>query len=146
MQINNSIQDDVKLKLINRRKMQKIFKNTIVIFLIINLVSCGAIFHGTIQDITITAPSDALIKVNGRTTKGSAIVSLKRNKSYLVTMYRNEESFVCGEITNTLSGGAVAGDIILLIFFLVPGIAAFVIDGVTGAWYNLEPEQVMCRE
>ncbi len=68
--------------------MKRFFKSVMLFLLIITTISCGAISHGTIQDITITAPSDALVKVNGRTAKGSTVMKLKRNKSYLVSMQK----------------------------------------------------------
>lgn len=115
------------------------FKTFISIFTIINMVSCGAIIHGTKQDVSITAPSDALVKVDGRSAKGSSVIKLERNKSYSVTMHRGGQQQVCGQITNSLSVGVVIADVFL-------GLVGVIVDAATGAWYNLEPEQVMCRE
>ncbi len=117
----------------------KTLKNIISIFTIISVISCGAIIHGTKQDVSIIAPSDALVKVNGRSAKGSTVMKLERGKSYSVTMHRGGQEQVCGQITNSLSAGVLIADIL---FGLVP----LIVDAATGAWYNLEPEQVMCKQ
>ncbi len=126
--------------------MKKMFQKLAILLTVFTTFGCGAIIHGTKAAVSITAPSDATIRIDGRIIKGSQIIKLSRDRSYGVIMEKNGQTTICGTISNTLSVGIVIGDvflgIIILPFFYLPGI----IDAATGAWYNLEPEEIMCRE
>lgn len=93
--------------------------------------------HGTQQDVSINAPSNALVKVGDKSAQGSTIMKLDRDKSYTVAMKKDGKEQVCGQINRSMSGGIVFADILLFPIGVI-------VDAITGAWYNLEPTQITC--
>jgi hypothetical protein len=101
------------------------------------LSACGAIIHGTRQDISVeSSPAGAHVDVNpssGPITT-PATLNLERKHSYVLTFTSPGYEPATFDVTNHLGGGFVAADILLT------GLIGVVIDGLTGAWYNLKPE------
>lgn len=118
--------------------MKKILKITAVLVLVFNMLACGTIMHGSQEEISISAPSKAVVKVDGRTSEGSNVMKLDRNKSYTVSMDKDGKNHICGQIDKSISPGIVVADVLL-------GFAGLIVDAVTGAWYDLSPNQVTCR-
>lgn len=119
-------------------EMMKYLKKAVVFALLVSMFGCGTIMHGSQQDVSISAPNNALVKVGDKSAQGSTVMKLDRDKSYTVAMKKDGKEQVCGQINKSMSGGVILGDI-----FLLPPIG-FIVDAITGAWYNLEPTQVTC--
>lgn len=117
----------------------KVIRSIVTLVLTLSMIGCGAIIHGTKENIGISAPAGAVVSINGMRTQGSSVMRLDRDTSYSVTMEKGGKTRLCGQITSSLSAGVLIADILL-------GLWPVVIDAATGAWYNLEPTQVMCME
>ncbi len=63
-------------------------------------------------------------------------LELERKNEYVLTFSKEGYESAQIQITKHLSGGYLAADILLT------GLLGVVIDGITGAWYNLKPEAV----
>ena len=101
------------------------------------LTGCGAIINGTRQDIHVQSdPAGATVA----TAEGPSSIStpttlrLERKRSYVLTFRAAGYEPATFNVDNHLSGGVLAADILLT------GLIGVVVDGSTGAWYNLKPE------
>ena len=104
------------------------------------LSGCGAIIHGTRQDIDVqSAPAGAHVDVNPASAPATTptTLNLERKHSYLLTFSSPGYESATFEIKNALSGGVLAADILLT------GLIGVVVDGATGAWYNLKPDNAI---
>ena len=63
-------------------------------------------------------------------------LELNRKNEYVLSFSKEGYESAQIQVTKHLSGGFLAADILLT------GLLGVVIDGVTGAWYNLKPETV----
>src|SRR4051812_34563337 len=101
------------------------------------LTGCGAILHGPRQNIDVqSSPSGAKVETSppsGTYTTPSTI-SLERKHSYVLTFTAPGYSPATFNIHNGLGIGTVIADVLLT------GLVGVVVDGLTGSWYGLSPE------
>ena len=100
------------------------------------LSSCGAIMHGTRQDITInSSPSGANAVISGDTKTTPAVFSLKRKHSYQVRISKDGYESADFMINNKLDWTAWA-DLFLW------GIIPIFYDLASGSAWKLTPEEL----
>jgi hypothetical protein len=103
------------------------------------LVGCGAIFHGTSQDIDVQgSPSGARIAVNSNQGEYTlpARLSLSRKHSYVLRFSKEGYNDTKVGIEQKMQDGIIVLDCLLTLGF---GLA---IDAATGAWNSLTPDRV----
>ena len=108
----------------------------LVLVLAFSLSGCGAIIHGTRQDISVQSdPAGASVTTTEASTVTTpATLNLERKRSYVLTFSAPGYEPATFNLDNHLGGGVVAADILLT------GLLGVVVDGLTGAWYSLKPE------
>ena len=113
-------------------------RRAIPLVLTLSLLSgCGAIIHGTRQDITVQSdPAGATVATaeGPSTITTPATLNLERKRSYVLTFRAAGYEPATFNVQNQLGGGVVAADILLT------GLIGVVVDGLTGAWYTLKPD------
>jgi hypothetical protein len=101
------------------------------------LTGCGAILHGSRQDIAVQS------SVPGATVQAipSAVavaapgtISLERKNNYVLTFTAPGYAPANVNVTNSIGVGTVIADVLLT------GLVGVVVDGLTGSWYGLNPE------
>ncbi len=101
------------------------------------LSGCGALLHGPRQNIDVqSSPSGAKVETSpasGTYTTPSTI-SLERKHSYVLTFTAPGYSPATYNIHNEIGTGTVIADVLLT------GLVGVVVDGLTGSWYGLRPE------
>lgn len=118
-------------------------QNLVVILMAIMISGCAYIMNGDNQDVSIKSnPEGAKVVVT--TTGGVPIfegttpasVNLKKKYKYAVTVsldgYTEKTFQIDQTIDMTILGNIICG-----------GIPGLIVDGVTGAMYKLEPEQLV---
>ncbi len=98
---------------------------------------CAAIIKGTHEEVAFSSdPSGAEVYVNGR-MMGSTPFALKleSKETYVIEFKKEGYETKTYTITNHLGAGWVVLDVI---FGLVP----VVVDAATGAWYELDQENI----
>ncbi len=99
-------------------------------------IGCGALFKGTTQTVGIkTSQQGSAIEVDGVTYTSPALVELKRNMDYVVTISKEGYETRQVKIRRKVSGGIVVLDIL-------GGLLPVIIDAVMGTWNNLEPKEI----
>lgn len=115
-------------------------KRTVIILLTGSFLSlsCGAIFKGSSQDVSVQSSPPASLKVSGREMVYSTPTNLKleRNKNYVLTFSKEGYESASIEVTKSLSGG-------ILFLDILAGLVGVIVDAATGSWYNLKPETVV---
>jgi hypothetical protein len=110
--------------------------------------SCGALFNTSVATVPVSvSPSvKARIFVDG-TLAGEAPVNVRLTTSdvHTVTVEADGYERQTVRIGSHAGGGYIAADCILLVAFLVPGIIALAVDGGSGDWNVLDPDQVFFR-
>ena len=113
-------------------------RRAIPLALTLSLLSgCGAIIHGTRQDITVQSdPAGATVATaeGPSTITTPATLNLERKRSYVLTFRAAGYEPATFNVQNQLGGGVLAADILLT------GLIGVVVDGLTGAWYTLKRE------
>ncbi len=108
-------------------------------FLICTVVlfsGCAAITQGTKQTIPVQASPNAVsVGVSGMSYTTPTTLELERKNEYVLSFSKEGYESAQIRITKHLSGGYLVADILL-------GLLGVIIDGATGAWYNLKPETV----
>lgn len=98
---------------------------------------CAAISHGTKQTIPVqSSPNAVSVGLGGMSYTTPTTLELERKNEYVLSFSKEGYESAQIQITKHLSGGFLAADILLT------GLLGVVIDGITGAWYNLKPETV----
>ena len=108
------------------------------IIIVIVIVSCATIIHGTRQEISVNSmPSGAKVIVRGvHMATTPAVIELKRNQSNIVLRFE-KEGYEPVEIALRRSvDGWIAGNIIF------GGLIGLAIDFLDGAAYKLSPSEV----
>ena len=108
------------------------------IIIVIVIVSCATIIHGTRQEISVNSmPSGAKVIVRGvHMATTPAVIELKRNQSNIVLRFE-KEGYEPVEIALRRSvDGWIAGNIIF------GGLIGLAIDFIDGAAYKLSPAEV----
>ena len=113
-------------------------KILLLVFALLLLAGCGAISHGTSQNISCaTVPAGASVRSSdGSTCSTPCTVSLKRKKDDVLTIEKEGYETVTLPVRSALSK-ASAGNILL-----PGGLIFWGVDVVSGGGYHLVPEQV----
>ena len=99
--------------------------------------SCAVISHGSKQTIPVqSSPNAVSVGLGGMSYTTPTTLELERKNEYVLSFSKEGYESAQIQITKHLSGGYLAADILLT------GLLGVVIDGITGAWYNLKPESV----
>ena len=108
----------------------------IALLCVFSFVSCGALFKGSTQTISVkSVQQGSTIEVDGQTFVSPALIELPRNQNYIVTISKEGYETRQIRINRTVSGGIVILDIL-------GGVLPVVIDAVMGTWYNLTPKEI----
>ena len=107
--------------------------------LIVLSTGCAAIFGSSQKPFDFTSePPGADVYINGE-RMGTTPLTLELSNNDPMTVNFKKEGYA--EITCMLQpktgAGWVVGDALLLIFYIVPGLVAFAVDGATGAWSQI---------
>lgn len=101
------------------------------------VTGCGAILHGSRQDIEVqSSPSGAKVATapeSGEYTTPTRL-SLERRRSYVLTFTAPGYAPATFSIRNGIGVGTVIADVLLT------GLVGVAVDGFTGSWYGLSPE------
>ena len=115
-------------------RVRKIVATFLTMIFTLNF-GCGAIIHGTKQDIQISSiPSKADVTIMGEKRVTPATISLKRKGSYIVRIEKEGYETAEVSIQHSISGVAWLG--------LLLGVIPLFIDFGTGGAYKLKPEVV----
>jgi hypothetical protein len=108
-------------------------------------MGCGAMFNSNTTTVPVrVAPAvQARVHVDGRYV-GESPVSLELSSSQSHTIDIEADGFErqSTRIEASTSGGYVALDCVLVVFFVVPGIIALAVDGGSGDWKVLEEREL----
>ena len=108
----------------------------LVVLCAFSLTSCGALFKGSTQTVSVkTFQQGATIEVGGQTYVTPALIELPRNQNYVVTISKEGYETQQVRINRSVSGGIVILDIL-------GGVLPVIIDAAMGTWYNLSPEEI----
>jgi hypothetical protein len=103
------------------------------------LAGCGAIMHGSRQDVMVQS-SPVGLKIDGSPLIGTfttpANLSLDRKNNYVLTFSTPGYNPTSVNVTNSIGIGTVVADVVFT------GLVGVVVDGLTGSWYGLNPESV----
>lgn len=120
--------------------MRKLGSAALFATLIVGLTGCATIFHGSNEDISVQS-SPAGAKVTTTPSTGTYTtpteLNLARKNSYVLDFTAPGYSTASFNIQNSISGGYVVADVLLT------GLVGVVVDGLTGAWYNLSPGEAV---
>lgn len=98
--------------------------------------SCATMLSGTTQKVDIVSdPPGATARVDGREFKTPATVELKRNSTYQVMIEKEGYEPVQRQISRQMNNQMYWN-------ILVGGLLGMMIDGATGACYELAPARV----
>jgi len=116
-------------------KAQKLLLPILIPALIL-LSGCATLFKGDTQAVPVTSePAGAEVLVNGILMGTTPIkLKLKTNKTYTITIRKNGVSRTF-TLTNKIGVHWVVLD-------ALSGLLPVIIDAATGAWYELEPDQI----
>ena len=133
-----------------RGKMKTLFQSVVALLIAVSLLSCATIIKGPTEDISISSnPSNAQVRVYDRrnvevwNSTTPTVVELDRGRGYFkgetYTVEISEEGYQTSTIVirSGINGWYLAGNIVLggLIGWLI-------VDPLTGAMYNLKPEDI----
>lgn len=106
--------------------------------LFLSLPGCGVVFGGTSQNVELASSPDAArvtVEPMGQELTTPTVVSLERDRDYILTLEKEGYESRQVKIGHNLRGAVLAGDILL-------GLVGLLVDGLTGAWFELEPKRV----
>lgn len=109
---------------------------------------CGALFNNSISTVPVSvSPAiKARIFVDGTLVGESPVnVRLTSADSHIVSVEGDGYERQTVRVDSHAGGGYIAADCVLLIFFLVPGIIALAVDGGSGDWKVLDPDEISFR-
>ena len=102
----------------------------VVLLCAFSLTSCGALFEGTTQTISVKS----FQQEDGQTYVSPVLIELPRNQNYVVTISKEGYETQQVKINKTVSGGIVTRD--------TGGVLPVVVDAARGTWYNLSPKEI----
>lgn len=117
--------------------MRKFVALVCIVAVSISLSACATVFKGDTQNVGMASqPEGAEIFIDGISHgRTPTSIQLKTNKSYTVTMrYDGQERTV---ILNNKVGA------LWVVLDILSGVGPLIVDAATGAWYELEPGQVV---
>jgi len=120
--------------------MRSIERGLVAAIALLAISGCAAIFHGSRQMIPVqSSPAGATVTTNPGTGQYTTPTNLNlaRKESYVLSFSETGYSTASFNIQNSISGGYVVADVLLT------GLVGVIVDGITGAWYNLSPDQAV---
>jgi hypothetical protein len=111
----------------------------LTLLLVLPLAGCATIMGGGTQLVTVSsAPSEATITADPEagTFTTPASLQLERKFGYTLTATRDGYRPATARLTKKMRVGPLIADILLT------GLIGVIVDGVTGAWYELQPAVV----
>lgn len=101
---------------------------------------CGAMFNGSTTVVPVNAsPQGASVTVDGRyVAQAPGTIILDNASSHTVDIDAAGYQKQTTRVESKTNGGFVALDCLLLIFGILPGVIALIVDGSTGDWKNLD--------
>ena len=111
-------------------------------------VGCGSLFNSQTTTVPVrVAPAvKARVHVDGRYVGESPVsIRLRSSESHTIDIEADGFERQRTRIESSTSGGYVALDCVLLVFFVVPGIIALAVDGGSGDWNVLEEKELSIR-
>jgi hypothetical protein len=119
----------------------------IVLSLAVVNVGCGAMFNNSTTLVRVNvAPTGARVYVDGLyVAQAPGEVDLTNSESHSIELDANGYERQGTRIESQTSAGYVVLDCVLLVFFIVPGIIALVVDGSTGDWKVLDTDHITAR-
>jgi hypothetical protein len=120
--------------------MRSIARGLVAAVVLLAFSGCATIFHGSREAIPVqSSPAGATVTTNPSTGQYTTptILNLARKESYVLSFSHEGYSPASCNVQNNISGGYVVADVLLT------GLVGVIVDGVTGAWYNLSPDQAV---
>jgi PEGA domain len=116
----------------------------IVLSLAVVNVGCGAMFNESTKLVPVyVTPAGARISVDGLyVAQAPGSVELTSAESHSIDIEANGYEKQHTNIESRTSAGYVVLDCVLLVFFVVPGVIALVVDGATGDWKVLDTDRL----
>lgn len=102
------------------------------------LGGCGTVFGGKHQTVSVSSsPDNARVSVEpeGQRLRTPTVVELERGREYLVTLSRSGYESREVRVRSKLRPLILVADIVF-------GVVPVVVDGITGAWNKLEPDEI----
>ncbi|MGL4561345.1 MAG: hypothetical protein ACRCV0_03530 [Brevinema sp.] len=134
--------------------MKQLFTRILMLFVVITIVSCGAITRKKMFDQKVTirdSRNDALLdgvvvklndKLIGKTDENGVVQftvqEVDNATNYVLSLEKSGFQPVTVTIYNSPGTGYVGGGAALFLLGLVPGIVSLSVDGATGTWYTFK--------
>lgn len=121
--------------IITRNVMNKII-SLFMIFILLNITGCAAMFHGTSQQVSIRSqkPNDKIYVNEAYLGEGSAVTTFKKNKNYTIRVEEKGCQSVTVPATKSFDPTTLLG-----VFIDLGIISILVVDGAgTGAWQQFD--------
>lgn len=115
--------------------MNRLARSTLLLLVPILSAGCGAIFHGTRQDVTATSAPDqasVVVEPGGMKFTTPASFRLERKNDYIMTFTKAGYSDGRFQVQKSLNAG-------ILVLDILAGLVGVIVDAATGAWYSLNP-------
>jgi hypothetical protein len=116
-------------------------KKNVSVFVLVSFIfllsNCATIFKGTTEEVNFNSdPQAADVYVNGQNLgKTPVALELKVNKTYTIEFRKEGYKSKSYTINNEVGVGWVILDVLA-------GLVGVIVDGITGAWYSLDQENV----
>ena len=127
------------------RGLYRIVLGVALLIAFVNLgTGCGAMFNQDAAVIPIRVnPPGARVFVDGQLVGEAPVnVSMPSTSTHTVDVEADGYERHTGKIEARVGGGYIALDCVLLLFGIIPGVIALVVDGTSGDWKSLEKEDL----
>lgn len=115
-----------------------ILKCIVISILVLNMIGCATLFHGSTDDVMIMAPQNAKVTVDGMPAMpGVNRLDSRKPHAVAITDEKGQQRF-CGQVNSNMS----VGYMIFELLFWFPGL---IVDAITGDWDMLSPQTVACQ-
>jgi hypothetical protein len=131
-----------------RFALQRLTGIGLALALVTSNAGCGAMFNGSIATVPVSVSPSVRAKIFADgTLAGESPVKLRLTTadSHTVSVEADGYESQTVRIQPHAGGGYIVADCILLVAFLVPGIIALAVDGGSGDWNVLDPDEVSFR-
>jgi hypothetical protein len=109
--------------------------------LLLNAAGCAALIRGTKEDVTVaTRPNHRVIYYRDSPVEDGRTITVKKSAARPAF---SEAPGLPEEPMSYSIDPLILGDVALLALFIVPGAVALGVDLATGAWRNLDEQQVV---
>lgn len=117
--------------------MNKAISSTLIVFLVLSLSGCAAIFKGNSSKIdTNSTPKGAKIYVDGNYMGDTPFrLKLESKRSYAIEFRMEGYKSKTFNVTNHVGAGWIVLDVLC-------GLIPVVVDAATGAWYDFDQKNI----